>query len=184
MIRFARAPGGEVVPDVSGKLPGRGVWVTATRKAVDEAAAKGVFSRRFKAQSTVPDALSDIIEGQLAERCCALIGMAKKSGVLVTGFDQVRASLRKARPAWLIEAADGAEDGRSKVYLLAVALYTEVKLAGGLTSAELGMALGRDGVIHACLQSGPLAKSWAVAYGRLKGFRPSPEDHWFKTGDH
>lgn len=183
MIRFARAPDGAVVADLSCKLPGRGVWITAQREIVDEGVKKGVFSRRFKAQSTAPDGLADLIEAQLAARCQALVGMAKKSGALVTGFDQVRASLRKARPAWLIEASDGAQDGRNKVYLLAAALYKDVKVAGALTSAELGMALGRDGVIHALLQPGPLAKNWAFAYRRLQGFRHSPEDHWFSAGD-
>lgn len=183
MIRFVRGPDGEVVPDIAGKLPGRGVWITATREAVETACAKGVFARRFKARSEAPADLADRVERLLAERCIGLIGLARKSGQLVTGFDQVRAALRKRRPAWLIEAADGAEDGRAKVYSLAKALYDDVRIAGALTSAELGMALGREGVIHALLREGPLAGSWSVAYRRLTGFRSPPEDHWFSAGD-
>ena len=90
---------------------------------------------------------------------------------------------RIERPAWLIEAADGASDGREKVSALARALYRDIQVAGALTSAELGMALGRQGVIHALLQNGPLAESWSIAYGRLTGFRAPPEDHWFSAGD-
>lgn len=183
MIRFVRAPDGRVVADIAGKLPGRGVWVSADRDTLRQAVSKGVFSRRFKARSTSPEDLPDQVEALLVQRCISLVGLARKAGGLVSGFDQVRASLRKARPAWLIEASDGAADGRAKVYSLAKALYADVKVAGGLSSAELGMALGREGVIHALLQPGPMVNSWAVAYGRLKGFRLSPEDHWFSAGD-
>ncbi len=183
MIRFVRGPDGAVLADISSKLPGRGVWITARRECVDEAIAKGVFPRRFKAAAMAPEDLSDQVEALLAQRCISLLGLARKAGHLVSGFDQVRASVRKGRPAWLIEASDGAPDGRAKVYSLAKALYDDVKLAGALTSAELGMALGREGVIHALLQPTPLVNSWTVAYGRLKGFRLSPEDHWFSTGD-
>ncbi|MEM9740020.1 MAG: RNA-binding protein [Pseudomonadota bacterium] len=183
MIRFARAPHGEVVPDIAGKLPGRGVWVSADLATLEQAILKDAFSRRFKAKSCAREDLPRAVEALLVQRCISLFGLAKKAGVLVTGFDQVRASLRKAKPAWLIEASDGAVDGRGKVYSLAKALYGDVKVAGALTSAELGMALGREGVIHALLQPGPMVNSWAIAYGRLKGFRLSPEDHWSSAGD-
>ena len=182
MIRFVRDPGGRVVPDIAERLPGRGVWVTATREAVDTAAARGIFPRRFKAAASVPAHLADDVEHLLLERCKGLLGLARRSGRLVNGYDQVRASLRKTRPGWLLEASDGAEDGRSKVYSLANALYGNVKVAGALTSAELGMAIGRVHVIHALLLTGPLADSWTVTYGRLTGFRVSPEEQWFSAG--
>lgn len=183
LIRFVRDPAGRVVPDIAERLPGRGVWVSASREAVNAAAAKGVFPRRFKASATVPPELADEVERLLVERCIGLVGLARRSGNLVTGFDQVRAALRKAPPGWLIEAGDGAQDGRNKVYSLAKALYGNVRIAGALTSGELGMAIGRAHVIHALLQAGPLADSWTVAYRRLKGFRLSPEEHWFSAGD-
>ena len=183
MIRFVRGPGGVVVPDIAGRLPGRGVWVTARRDFIEQAVERGVFSRRLKQSCDAPADLADQVERLLLERCVGLLGLARKAGALITGFDQVRASLKKKQPAWLIEAADGSADGRGKVYSLAVALYDEVKVAGALTSAELGMALGREGVIHALLQNGPLARSWTVAYHRLKGFRATPEDLWFSAGD-
>lgn len=179
-----RDPDYRVVPDIGEKLPGRGVWVTARHEAVQTAANRGVFPRRFKGRAEAAPDLADTVERLLVERCIALLGLARRSGQMVIGFDQVRASLRKSRPGWLVEASDGAEDGRNKVYLLAKALYTDVRIAGALTSGELGMAFGRARVIHALIQTGPLADSWSVAYGRLKGFRLSPEDHWFSAGDH
>ena len=105
--------------------------------------------------------------------------MAKKSGQAILGFDQVRHFLRKDAPGWILTAADSAEDGRRKVHFLAQALYEKLNVAGALTSAELGMAFGREHVIHAVLVEGRLAESFGIAYTRLIGFRPRPERDWF-----
>ena len=42
LIRFVAGPDGAIVPDLARRLPGRGVWVDATREAVDAAAGIGV----------------------------------------------------------------------------------------------------------------------------------------------
>ncbi len=179
LIRFVRSPDGLVVPDVLGKLPGRGTWVTASRKTLEAGLETGVFARAFKSPcSPMPD-LPDEVERGLLRRCTGLLGMAKKSGVAVLGFDQVRAYIRKQAPGWLIEASDGAEDGRNKVHFLAKAIYEDVKVAGAMSSAELGMAFGRQHVIHALLEQGSLSDAFTVAYQRLTGFRDAPETGWF-----
>ena len=183
LIRFVRSPDGLVVPDVFGKLPGRGAWVTANQKHLEDGLAQGVFSRAFKAQSSPMDDIVGEIERQLLQRCTGLLGMAKKSGVAVLGFDQVRAYIRKQPPGWLLEATDGAEDGRNKVHFLAKAIYEDVKVAGALSSAELGIAFGRQHVIHALLEQGSLSDAFSVAYRRLIGFRAAPETGWF-SGRH
>ncbi|MFN3213273.1 MAG: RNA-binding protein [Henriciella sp.] len=179
LIRFVRGPDGTVVPDVFGKLPGRGAWVTANRAVIKDGLDTGVFSRAFKAQSQPMDGLAEEIERQLLQRCMGLLGMAKKSGVAVLGFDQVRTYIRKQEPGWLIEASDGAEDGRNKVHFLAKAIYEDVKVAGALSSAELGIAFGREHVIHALLEQGSLSDAFSIAYQRLIGFRDAPETGWF-----
>ncbi|NQY14066.1 MAG: RNA-binding protein [Henriciella sp.] len=183
LIRYVRSPDGMVVPDVFGKLPGRGAWVTADKSVLETGLSQGVFSRAFKAQSTPMTNLTDEVERQLLQRCNGLLGMAKKSGAAVLGFDQVRAYIRKQPPGWLLEASDGAEDGRNKVHFLAKAIYEDVKVAGALSSAELGMAFGREHVIHALLEQGSLSDAFAVAYRRLTGFRVAPETGWF-SGRH
>ncbi len=183
LVRFVLSPDGEVTPDVAGRLPGRGVWVTANRQTVDTASRKGAFSRGFKEGARVPEGMADTVEAMLARQCISLLGMARKAGDVVSGHDQVRDALRKARPALLLEASDGAEDGRQKVYLLAKALYGEVSVAGALSAAELGMAFGRDRVIHGLVRRGAIAKSWVAAYRRLTGFRDAPELNWFTDPD-
>ena len=179
LIRFVRSPDGIVVPDVFGKLPGRGAWVTAERVIIADSIENHVFSRAFKAPSQPIDDLIQEVERQLLQRCIGLLGMAKKSGVVVLGFDQVRAYIRKQEPGWLLEASDGAEDGRNKVHFLAKAIYEDVKVAGALSSAELGVAFGREHVIHALLEQGSLSDAFSIAYRRLIGFRDAPETGWF-----
>jgi hypothetical protein len=83
----------------------------------------------------------------------------------------------------MLEASDGAEDGRSKLYFLAKGLYSGVEVAGALTSAELGMAFGRERVIHGLVRKGPFAKALKAAYARLTGFRERPELDWFTDQD-
>ncbi len=179
LIRFVRSPDGLAMPDVNGKLPGRGAWVKAYRGTVTKAVETDAFSRAFKTKTKPMEAISDEIERQLARRCIGLIGMAKKGGLAVIGFDQVRAYIRKDEPGWLLEASDGAKDGRNKVQFLAKAIYDDAKVAGALSSAELGMAFGREHVIHALLERGRLAKAFGIAYKRLIGFRSAPETEWF-----
>ncbi|MCU0730785.1 MAG: RNA-binding protein [Hyphomonas sp.] len=179
MIRFVLSPDNVVTPDIAARLPGRGVWVAAERRHVDTAAAKGAFARGFKGAVTVPPDLSDITERLLVKRCVELLGLARKAGQAIQGHDQVRDALRGKEPAFLLEASDGAEDGRNKVYFLAKAIYSGVKVAGALSAQELGMAFGRDRVIHGLVRRGAIAKNWEIAYRRLTGFRVAPELDWF-----
>lgn len=179
MIRFARAPNGEVTPDLAVRLPGRGVWVRAERTALEQAGSKGTFARGFKAGCSVPEQLADRVEALLVKRLQECLSLAKKAGALIIGFDQVRSALRSRPPGLLIEASDGAEDGRNKVYFLARALYEDVRVCGALTAAELGMALGRGDVVHAFLETGAFSRKWQADYSRLTGFRPAPERNWY-----
>jgi len=183
MVRFVLSPDNVVTPDIAARLPGRGVWVAAERRHVDTAAAKGAFARGFKGAVSVPDALSDFTERLLVKRCVELLGLARKAGLAIQGHDQVRDALRGKPPAFLLEASDGAEDGRNKVYFLAKALYSDVKVAGALSSQELGMAFGRDRVIHGLVRRGAIARNWEAAYRRLTGFRAAPELDWFPEPD-
>lgn len=183
MIRFVLSPDNVVTPDIAARLPGRGVWVAAERRHVDTAAAKGAFPRGFKGAVTVPEGLSDLTERLLVKRCVELLGLARKAGLAIQGHDQVRDALRGKTPAFLLEASDGAEDGRNKVYFLAKAIYSDVKVAGALSAQELGMAFGRDRVIHGLVRRGAIAKNWEIAYRRLTGFRVAPELDWFPEPD-
>lgn len=182
LIRFVRSPDSLVVPDISGKLPGRGVWVSADRFSVDKAVKIKAFARGFKNKVTIPDDLADMIEAQLANRVLGLIAMALKSGVIVMGFDQVKGAARSEPLAMRIEASDGSEDGRGKIRVLTRAVSRELELPipaviGCFSAAALGEALGRESIVHAAIKPGKLAASLKMAAMRLSGFRAlSPAD--------
>ena len=179
LIRFVADMDGGVFPDPAARAPGRGVWVRATRAAVDLAVKKNAFARSLKRDAKAQSDLSDRVMTALRQRCLDLISLAKKAGCIVVGNDQVASYLRSQEPAWRLEASDGASDGRSKLNGLSLA-WGGVPTAGCFSSAELGMALGRDVVVHALLTPGQLADSWTTEIRRLGGFTALVPDDWPK----
>lgn len=170
LIRFVLAPDGEVVPDLAARLPGRGVWVTAERGALETAVRRNHFARAFRAPARVPDGLVAKVEEMLARRLIERLAMARKAGQAVVGFEKVRARLRSGGVGALVTAADAAADGRDKLRRLA----PEAPRIEVLDSAELGLAFGRDFAIHAALDAGGIADRAIAEAGRLAGFRPGP----------
>jgi predicted RNA-binding protein YlxR (DUF448 family) len=179
LIRFALAPDGALVPDIAARLPGRGAWVTASRQRLEEACSRGSFARALKAPVKMDTNLARQTETLLAKRCLDLIGMARKAGAIAFGATQVEAVIR-AKPLFvLIEAKDGAEEGREKLMALHIGLWKRPPAAiGCFDAADLGMALGRDRVIHACLLQERLALVLAAEIGRLAGFRAIVPCSW------
>jgi predicted RNA-binding protein YlxR (DUF448 family) len=179
LVRFALAPDGVLVPDVAAKLPGRGVWVGASRSRVERARLKKSFAQALKAPVTIAEDLADQVAAALARRCLDLLGLSRRAGAVAIGATQVEAAIRAKPSSLLLEAADGAEEGREKLMSLHIGLWgAPPPAAGCFDSAELGMALGRDRVIHACLLQERLALVLAAEIGRLAGFRPIVPASW------
>ncbi|MCE8005470.1 RNA-binding protein [Aestuariivita sp.] len=166
LIRFVLGPDAQVVPDVLGKLPGRGVYVSATRAALDKAVAKKLFARGLKTAARVEGDLVAEVERQLIRRVVDLISLARKSGAAVAGYEKVKDWLAKEEAEVLIQAMDGSERGKSKLSTPHFGTYI-----GFLSADELGMAFGRETVIHAALASGGLTKRVVEEAQRLKGVR-------------
>ena len=159
LVRFVADPDGNMVPDVGAKLPGRGVWVQASRAAIAKAVEKKLFARAAKAQVVATPDLADRTEKALVTRMLGDLGIARRSGALVLGFDNVLRTLESAKPPKaLIEALDGSKDGKRKLYAASHRLELNCVVIESLTSAELGLALGRENVIHAAVQPGGLAQ--------------------------
>jgi len=171
MVRCAVDPDGVIVPDVAAALPGRGLWLTARRDIVALAIKKRAFDRAAKRQVKVPADLADRIEALLAQRCRDGIGLARRSGHAVAGFEKVGQALRAGAVGLLLAASDGAENGRQKVAALARGLDLSVEVVAVLTAAELGTAFSRDHVVHAALGPGTLAERVRTDAARLAGFR-------------
>ena len=168
LIRLALSPDGIVTPDLSNKLGGRGAWISADRELIARAASKGLFARAFKRAATAPADLAAIIETGLERRALDALGLARRTGEAVTGFDQVKAALDKSNAAVLIAASDAGADGQAKLARIARALPRVT----GFSSAALSAALGKDGVVHAALLKGAAAARFLVEARRLQGFRP------------
>ncbi len=172
LVRFVVGPEGDVVPDISAKLPGRGMWVTADRAILKKAMAKNDFAKAAKASVAVPADLAERVERLLASHMQSDLGLARRAGQLVFGFDNVLRTLdEKVPPRLLIEAQDGAADGRRKLAGSAYARGLQVETIDCLTRAELSLALGRENVIHAAVKPGPLAERLIFDSARLLGFR-------------
>lgn len=151
LIRFVVGPDDQIFPDLMEKLPGRGIWVSATREALDTAASKGLFARAARTKVTVPENLAQQIESMLARRVIDLISLARKSGSAVAGYEKVKSWLDQEEARVLLQAQDGSERGKTKLSTPHFGSYI-----GWLTADELGMAFGRQTVIHAALGTGGL----------------------------
>ena len=167
LIRFVVGPDNQVIPDVLEKLPGRGVWVSASRKAIDEAVAKGLFARAAKAPAKADPALSDQVEGILARRVVDMLSMGRKAGRAVAGLEKVKSWLIDEKAVVLLQASDGSERGKTALR----PPDGPETLIDCLTSSELGMAFGRDTVIHAAMTKDGFTNRVLYDAARLKGLR-------------
>jgi uncharacterized protein len=170
LLRFVVGPDGVLVPDVEARLPGRGLWLTPSRDIVERAVAKRLFARAARQPVSVPADLADRIEALLARRCGDTLGLARRAGSAVAGFDRVSDVVRRGRAAMLLFARDGAEGGRQKLG----ALVRDLLSVAVLTSAELGAAFGRERIVHAAIGGGPICERLRLDLARLAGFRAAP----------
>lgn len=175
LIRFVVGPTGEAVPDVKRKLPGRGIWITASRAAIADAMERNVFARGFRREVHVPRDLGAQTERLLERAALDALAIAGKAAAIVTGFSKVEAALGRDDILALIHAADAADNGRRK---LAAALQrntggklAEIAVIDTFTGAQLDLALGRPNVVHAALLAGPGSESFLARIARLTRFR-------------
>jgi uncharacterized protein len=164
LVRFVVDPSGAVVPDVDGRLPGRGLWTLARRDIVAAAVARRLFSRAAKRPVTAAPDLPDRVAVLLLRRCIEGLGLARRAGQAVAGFDQVRNWRDRGRLGALVVAADASPDGRRK-------LEGDLPTAAALTAEELGTAFGRDALTYVGLAAGGIADRVVADQARLGGFR-------------
>lgn len=178
LIRFVAGPEGVVYPDLAAKLPGRGMWVEATRASVAAAVKKNLFSRSAKAKLTASPDLPDIVDGLLYKRILDGLGLARRAGDLTFGFEKAAAAIERGKVAWMIEASDGARDGRRKMLQVARRTGKPPRLLGLFPTGELGLALGLGNVIHLVFLAGRGADRWTQDVERISGFRPLLPEDW------
>lgn len=167
MIRFVLGPGREVVPDLAGKLPGRGMWLSARGDVLETALSRGAFDRAARGHVTLPSDLRARIEDGLRARARDLLGLARRAGQAVSGWQAAREWLQAGRAGLLVQASDGSLAERERFggrHLPAVS---------PLTAAELGVVFGRDHAVHVVVAPGRLAESIRIEAERLAGFVPT-----------
>jgi len=169
MVRCVVGPDAAIVPDVGAALPGRGLWLTSHRDIVATAVKKRAFDRAARRSVSIPADLADRIEFLLVQRCREAVGLARRSGKAVAGFEKVGQAIRKGGVGLLLAASDGAEGGRQKIAAMAPGL----PVVDQLSAAELGAAFGRDHVVHGAIGAGALAVRLQLDAARLAGFRES-----------
>jgi predicted RNA-binding protein YlxR (DUF448 family) len=180
LIRFVGGPANQVVPDLARKLPGRGVWVAATREAVEQAVRKNTFARSTKAPLKPAADLAEQVAALLKARLLASLGLARRSGALTLGFETTASAAQAGRLAWLIEASDGAPDGRRKILQAQRRAPQPPRLVGAFTSDELSLALGVGPVIHLGFLVGGAARRWTQDVERYSGFAPLLPPGWLE----
>lgn len=186
LIRFVVAPSGEVIPDLKRKLPGRGLWVSASRQTLAEAVRRHQFSKGFKREVRVSPTLPADTEALLVRSTIDALAMAAKAGQVISGFGKVEDALMsrqiRASIGALIHASDGAADGIRKLdaVLRQNAVVNDKSnqfpVVTALTSEQLDLALGRSNVIHAALLAGPASKTFLSRSQILVRYRMADAD--------
>ena len=154
------------MPDLANRLTGRGFYVGADRATLERAIAKDMFSKGARAKVTLPEDLLGLIEAGLLKRVQDTLALARKAGEAVTGYEKVKAALGDWPVAALLQASDGSERGKGKLWTPEGARWV-----GHLSADELGQAFGRDRVIHAVVAAGTLGRRVVEEAAKLKGIR-------------
>lgn len=183
MIRFVAAPDGQIVPDLKGRLPGRGAWVSADRDVLRRAIAKGHFARALKCPVRTAEDLDQRVGQLLKQAALDALGMARGAGQVVAGFAKVEAAIASGKAGVALHAADGAPDGLRKLKQsarnAAAAGRGELQWMAGFNSDELGLAMGRESVVHAVVKPGRMAAAFvqkAMKWRRYEGAIGNEDD--------
>jgi predicted RNA-binding protein YlxR (DUF448 family) len=168
MLRFVVGPENSLVPDLAGRLPGRGMWLKAAPGVLEQALKKGAFHRAAKAQVRLPENFAAVLASMLEQRLVDMLGMARRAGESVAGWQKVQEWLVAGRVGLLVEATDGSPAERARL----IGGHT-MPVVLALPSEVLGRVFGRGGAVHVAVAKGRLAESIAREAARLKAFAPA-----------
>ena len=167
LLRFVVAPSGDICPDLAARLPGRGLWLRPSRDILETAVKRRLFARAARQPVVTPPGLADRVEALLVQRCCEMIGLARRSGAAVAGFEKVLSATASGKAALLLFGLDGAEGGRRKIR----AIGRNLPIAIVLNAAEIGAVFGRDHAVNAAICGDALSKRLIAVAEKLAGFR-------------
>jgi predicted RNA-binding protein YlxR (DUF448 family)/ribosomal protein L30E len=188
MIRFVVGPDRQLVPDLAARLPGRGIWLSACRDVLDLGSAREqegrqlgrqtggsadrhlarAFARAARGPVSVPSDLSGFLQAALVQRIGELIGLTRRAGQAVAGYEKAREMLRQGRARLVVQASDGSEAERKRFLS---GFGPDLTVIDPIPGEALGRIFGRDYVVHVAIAPGKLAESLVVEAGRLAGLR-------------
>jgi predicted RNA-binding protein YlxR (DUF448 family) len=164
MLRFVVGPERQLVFDAGATLPGRGLWLSASADVLDMSVKRGVFARAAKAQVLVPPDLRGLVEVALRRRILDLVGLARRSGNAIAGFEKAREWLASGKAGFVMQAVDGSPDERARFVG-----GRDIPVGVILTSGELGRIFGREQAVHVAIAPGGLATKMQNEVLRLAG---------------
>ncbi len=169
MLRFVVAPDPALglVPDLAGDLPGRGLWVSADRSALERALARNAFARAARGPLRIAPDLAARVEAGLVRRLVDWLGLARRAGAAVAGFEKTRAALARGRLVLIVAANDASPAESARL------AGPEIPRLGLLTRDELGQAFGRDALVNIGILNAGWAERLTTEHARLAGFRPA-----------
>jgi predicted RNA-binding protein YlxR (DUF448 family) len=191
MIRFVVGPDRQIVPDLAARLPGRGIWLSASRDVLESAGSQDggqqaggrqqekqgdgryrhlvrAFARAARGPVSVPSDLSVLLQTALVRRIGDCLGLARRAGQAVAGYEKAREALRTGRYRLVLQASDGSEAERSRFLS---GFGPDLTIIDPLPGETLGRVFGRDYVVHVAVAPGKLAESLVVEAGRLAGLK-------------
>jgi predicted RNA-binding protein YlxR (DUF448 family) len=167
MIRFVIGPDNTLIPDLSARLPGRGIWLSARGDVLETARTKGAFSKAARSKVALPADLPSLLHAGLTRRIGELVGLTRRAGQAVCGFQKAQEWLRAGRCGLVLQACDGSEEERARL----LSGHSEMLVLTPLPAAALGVIFGRDHVVHVAVSRGRLAKAIEIETERLLGLR-------------
>ena len=187
LVRFVLSPEQMVTPDLHHRLPGRGLWLRAERRYVEQATKKDCFARGFRKKVVASANLADTIYELSKNDAMQRLSLANKAGLVITGYEKLRDALARGRISWLLHAREAAAGGTRKLDAFFSMKQGDpqgqgaVPLSGGVlpalfTGAQLSLALGRENVIHVGLKAGGAVDRFVAALQRAVAFEPQKED--------
>jgi uncharacterized protein len=201
MIRFVVGPDRQIVPDLAARLPGRGIWLSASGDVLESTGSQDdprpedgrqegglqeggqqkakqgdgryrylarAFARAARGPVSVPSDLSVLLQTALVRRISECLGLARRAGQAVAGYEKAREALRTGRYRLVLQASDGSEAERSRFLS---GFGPDLTIIDPLPGEALGRVFGRDYVVHVAVAPGKLAESLVVEAGRLAGLR-------------
>jgi predicted RNA-binding protein YlxR (DUF448 family) len=165
MLRFVVGPDNILVPDLTAKLPGRGIWLSARGDVLETARTKGAFARAARSKVAIPADLTASLHAGLSRRIGELLGLTRRAGQAVCGFQKAREWLQANRAGLIVQASDGSVDERAKL----ISGHHEVRVIAPLPADVLGAVFGRDHAVHVAVLPGRLATAIEIETERLTG---------------